>query len=251
MRLPSLIPLSLLAGLTAGQLIGPVGPTTNLEDKTIECNILDYGGVADNQTDVAASIEATFGECVLNNPKSRLVIPEGNYLIKRSVVLSNGTNWAFQLDGLITTAYGGNWTVDRELILQGFAGEQIINSTINGEGDGKFLLDVLVIVNAVDFEFYSSNGLGAFQGQGYIYRNLENTDRPRLVRLISPTNASVHDLILVDSPKFHIVFDFAVNLEAYHLTIRGANLGSYDGIDAIGTNYYIHDSEASRKSISP
>lgn len=149
MRLPSLIPLSLLAGLTAGQLIGPVGPTTNLEDKTIECNILDYGGVADNQTDVAASIEATFGECVLNNPKSRLVIPEGNYLIKRSVVLSNGTNWAFQLDGLITTAYGGNWTVDRELILQGFAGEQIINSTINGEGDGKFLLDVLVIVNGM------------------------------------------------------------------------------------------------------
>lgn len=79
----------------------------------------------------------------------------------------------------------------------------------------------------------------------------QSTDRPRLVRLISPTNASVHDLILVDSPKFHIVFDFAVNLEAYHLTIRGANLGSYDGIDAIGTNYYIHDSEASRKSISP
>ncbi|XRM38656.1 hypothetical protein ABZX51_002055 [Aspergillus tubingensis] len=246
MRLSSLIPVSLLAGLAAGQLIGPVGPTTNLEDKNIECNILDYGGVADNQTDVAASIEATFTECVLNNPKSRLVVPEGNYLIKRSVVLSNGTNWAFQLDGLITAAYGGNWTVDRELILQGFAGEQIINSTINGEGDGKFLLDVLVIVNAVDFEFYSSNGLGAFQGQGYIYRNLDNTDRPRLVRLISPTNASVHDLILVDSPKFHIVFDFAVNLEAYHLTIRGANLGSYDGIDAIGTNYYIHDNEASR-----
>lgn len=149
MRLTSLIPVSLLAGLTVGQLIGPVGPTTNLEDKTIECNILNYGGVADNQTDVAASIEATFTECVVNNPKSRLVVPEGDYLIKRSVVLSNGTNWAFQLDGLITAAYGGNWTVDRELILQGFAGEQIINSTINGEGDGKFLLDVLVIVNGM------------------------------------------------------------------------------------------------------
>jgi rhamnogalacturonan hydrolase len=27
------------------------------------------------------------------------------------------------------------------------------------------------------------------------------------------------------------------------LTIRGANLGSYDGIDAIGTNYHIHDNE--------
>ena len=114
----------------------------------------------------------------------------------------------------------------------------------------------------MDFEFYSSNGKGAFQGQGYLYRNSGksvaipcikksqadifwnlSTDRPRLVRLISPTNASVHDLILVDSPKFHIILDFAVNVEAYHLTIRGGNLGSYDGIDAIGTNYWIHDNE--------
>ena len=70
-----------------------------------------------------------------------------------------------------------------------------------------------------------------------------STLRPRLIRLISPTNATVHDLILVDSPKFHIIFDFAVNLETYHLTIRGANLGSYDGVDAIGTNYWIHDIE--------
>lgn len=70
-----------------------------------------------------------------------------------------------------------------------------------------------------------------------------STDRPRLVRLISPANASVHDLILVDSPKFHIILDFAINVEVYHLTIRGANLGSYDGIDAIGTNYWIHDNE--------
>jgi hypothetical protein len=62
-------------------------------------------------------------------------------------VLSNATNWALQLDGLITAAYGGNWTVDRELILQGFAGVQALNSTINGEGDNKFLLDVFVIVN--------------------------------------------------------------------------------------------------------
>jgi ribosomal protein S4E len=72
---------------------------------------------------------------------------------------------------------------------------------------------------------------------------ISSTDRPRLIRLISPTNASVHDLILVDSPKFHIILDFAVNVEAYHLTIRGGNLGSYDGIDAIGTNYHIHDNE--------
>ena len=74
-----------------------------------------------------------------------------------------------------------------------------------------------------------------------------STYRPRLVRLVSPTNASVHDLLLIDSPKFHIVLDFAVNVEAYHLTIRGANLGSYDGIDAIGENYWIHDNEVTNR----
>lgn len=130
-----------------GQLIGPVGPTTSLEKKTIECNILNYGAIADNSTDIANSVEKTFTECITSNPGSRLIIPEGDYLLNRSVVLSNGTNWALQLDGLVTAAYGGNWSVDRELILQGSAGVELINSTINGEGDQRFLLDVLVIVN--------------------------------------------------------------------------------------------------------
>ncbi|KAJ5875740.1 uncharacterized protein N7473_013087 [Penicillium subrubescens] len=241
-----LLALFVIIGVAAGQLIGPVGPTTPLEKKTIECNVLDYGAVADNSSDISSAIEKTFTDCVRKRPGSRLVIPEGDYLLNQSVVLSNGTNWAFQLDGLITAAYNGNWNVDRGLILQGSAGIDLINSTINGEGDGKFLMNVLVIVNAVDFEFYSLTGTGAIQGQGYLYRNGNNTERPRLVRLISPTNASVHDLILVDSPKFHIVLDFVLNVEVYHLTIRGANLGSYDGIDAIGTNYYIHDNEVRR-----
>ena len=74
--------------------------------------------------------------------------------------------------------------------------------------------------------------------------NQASIERPRLVRIVSPTNASIHDL-LIDSPKFHFVLDFATNVEVYHLTIRGANLGSYDGIDAIGTNYHIHDNEVS------
>jgi rhamnogalacturonan hydrolase len=185
------IPLLLFFGVATGQLIGPVGPKGSLADKTIECNILHYGAIADNKTDVSTAFERTFNECVRGNPGSRLVVPQGEYLLSRSVVLSNGTNWALQLDGLITAAYGGNWTVDRELILQGYAGVQALNSTINGEGDGEFLLDVFVIVNgrqgskfrrdnqlisaflleAVDFEFYSSTGRGAFQGQGYIYRN--------------------------------------------------------------------------------
>jgi rhamnogalacturonan hydrolase len=147
MKFNSLPLLSLLSQLTAGQLIGPVGPTTHLKDKTIECNILDYGAVADNKTDIATALETVFSDCVQKHPGSRLVVPEGEYLIERGVTLSNGTNWAFQLDGLITAAYGGDWNIERELILQGFAGTEILNATINGEGDSKFLLDVLVIVN--------------------------------------------------------------------------------------------------------
>lgn len=138
---------ALLAGQALGQLVGPVGPTSDLASKTHVCNILDFGAKSDNSTDVADALHAAFDQCVLQHPGSRLVVPEGQYLLNRSVVLSNATNWAFQLDGLITAAYGGNWTVDRELILQGFAGVDALNSTINGEGDQKFLLDVLVIVN--------------------------------------------------------------------------------------------------------
>ncbi|KAJ0357633.1 hypothetical protein COL154_009939 [Colletotrichum chrysophilum] len=154
-----------LSGVAA-QLTGPVGPTTALSKKTTECNILNYGGISDNSTDVADAIENAYKSCVLVHAGSRLIVPEGNYLIKRTAILSNGTNWAFQLDGLITLAYGGNWTVDHELILQGFAGVEQLNATINGE--------------------------------------------------------------------------------AYHLTIRGANLGSYDGVDVVGTNYWIHDIEHAR-----
>lgn len=129
------------------QLIGPVGPTTSLAQKTHLCNILDYGAVADNATDVAPALHSAFDNCVSKYNNSHLVVPEGNFLINQSVVLSNATSWAFQLDGLITAAYGGNYSVERELILQGFAGVEALNSTINGEGDGKFLLDILIIVN--------------------------------------------------------------------------------------------------------
>jgi rhamnogalacturonan hydrolase len=133
------------------QLIGPVGVTTPLHEKTRVCNILDYGGVPNNYTDVSLSIHRAFEECIKPQPKSRLVVPRGNYLLRQSIVLSNGTNWAFQLDGLITAAYVGNlstaYTVPRELILQGYAGVEALNGTINGEGDGKFLQNLIVIVN--------------------------------------------------------------------------------------------------------
>jgi rhamnogalacturonan hydrolase len=84
------------------QLTDPVGPTTPLSQKTKVCNILDYGAKADNKTNVAPALRDTFQKCVLLNKGSRLYVPSGNYLTTEDIVLSNGTNWAFQLDGLIT-----------------------------------------------------------------------------------------------------------------------------------------------------
>ncbi|TGO89471.1 hypothetical protein BPOR_0108g00190 [Botrytis porri] len=238
------------------QLTGPVGATTPLSKKTTECNIRTlYPTFNPFTDDVSIPITNAFTSCVQKHAGSRLVVPAGNYTLKTSIILSNATNWAFQLDGLITATYYPNSTdstyvvpyvVPRTRILEGFAGVEKLNSTINGEGDGGFLENLIVIINAVDFELYSSNGLGAIQGQGYLYRINGNTNRPRMLRLISPINATVHDLLLIDSPKFHFIFDFGENIEVYHLTIRGANLGSYDGIDAIGTNYWVHDNEHAR-----
>ncbi|TGO30654.1 hypothetical protein BPAE_0004g01120 [Botrytis paeoniae] len=227
----SLLLILHLGLFSQAQLTGPVGATTPLSKKTTECNIRTLYPTFNPLTDdVSIPITNAFTSCVQKHAGSRLIVPAGNYTLKTSIILSNATNWAFQLDGLITATYYPNSTdstyvvpyvVPRARILEGFA--------------------------AVDFELYSSNGLGAIQGQGYLYRISGNTNRPRMLRLISPINATIHDLLLIDSPKFHFIFDFGENIEVYHLTIRGANLGSYDGIDAIGTNYWVHDNEVTNR----
>ena len=101
-----LVPLLLVCLVSlskiSGQLIGPVGPITPLSNKTTECNILDYGAKSDNSSNVAPAIHAAFQQCVQTNPGSRLLVPNGSYLLESPVVLINASNWAFQLDGLIS-----------------------------------------------------------------------------------------------------------------------------------------------------
>jgi rhamnogalacturonan hydrolase len=51
-------------------------------------------------------------------------------------------------DHIVLRSYDGNYAVPREAILQGStASVQVINNTINGEGDSQYLLDVFVIIN--------------------------------------------------------------------------------------------------------
>ncbi|GMG21829.1 unnamed protein product [Ambrosiozyma monospora] len=206
---------------------GSVGPLTSLSEKSNICDITDYGAVAGNETDISTAITNAFNNCVLKTSGSTLRIPEGNWLMTKPVVLNGGTKWAFQIQGLITCSYSTSaWSA----------------SSYN---------TAIVIKNANDFEMYSDNGKGAIQGNGYVYRITSGEQHDegwmRLVRIVSSTNVSVHDLILVDSPMYFLVVYLCTNVEVYYITIRGGNTGMTDGIDISGYNYFVHDVEVTNK----
>jgi rhamnogalacturonan hydrolase len=129
--------------------------------------------------------------------------------------LNGGSGWALQLDGIIyrTGTAGGH---------------------------------MIIVENTSDFEFFSLTSKGAIQGYGYQFLET-GVYGPRLIRLISVTNFSVHDIALVDSPAFHLIVVTCTNGEIYNMIIRGANLGGLDGIDSSGTNLWYHDIEVTNK----
>ncbi|PCH43287.1 glycoside hydrolase family 28 protein [Wolfiporia cocos MD-104 SS10] len=201
-----------LSAIAAAQLSGSVGPITSLSDKSNLCNVLDYGGTI-GSSDIGPAIQKAYDDCVLTNSSaSTLYVPEGDYDMQTWVTLSGGTKWAFRLDGLITRT-----------------------STTTG--------NMIVVENADDFEFYSQNSAGGIQGAGYQCRN----DGPRLIRMVTSTRWSLHDLILVDSPEFHLVIQDGSGGEVYNLAIRGADIGGSDGVDVWGDNYWIHDVEVTNR----
>jgi rhamnogalacturonan hydrolase len=140
-------------------------------------------------------------------------------LVATGIILNGGSAYALQIDGLITLT-----------------------------SDGSFGGNAIVIKGASDVEVFSSNGLGAINGQGYITRITSSGQNARLFRFINCSNISFHDIILVDSPTFHLIFNDVSNMEAYHITIRGPNIGGTDGIDLICTdNCYLHDLEVTNR----
>jgi len=198
--------------LISAQLTGSVGPTTSTASKQATiCNVLNYGGTV-GSSDIGPAIGNAFNNCVLNNTGSTLYVPPGNYGMQTWQILTGGTQWALQMDGVIT----------RE-------------STAGG--------NMIVVENTNDFEFFSSNSAGAIQGNGYQCRNAG----PRLIRIVTSTNWSLHDIIMVDSPEFHLVVQEGSNGEVYNLAIRGTNLGGSDGIDISGVNHWVHDVEVTNR----
>ncbi|KAG8987281.1 hypothetical protein FRB94_005166 [Tulasnella sp. JGI-2019a] len=193
-------------------LTGAVGPTTTTAAKRATiCNVLNYGGTI-GSSDIGPAILSAYTNCVKTSSTATLYIPPGSYSMATWVTLDAGSHWALQLDGVITRT-----------------------STTGGH--------MFIIQNANDFEFFSSTSAGAIQGAGYLCRNAG----PRLLRMVTSTNWSVHDLIFVDAPEFHIVVQTGSNGEMYNLAIRGTNLGGSDGIDISGVNHWVHDVEVTNR----
>jgi rhamnogalacturonan hydrolase len=193
------------------QLSGSVGPLTSLASKTSKktCNVLSYGAKADKSTDLGPPLLAAFNACKTGGV---VVIPSGEYSMTTFVNLSGASAWALQLDGIIyrspTTTAGGN---------------------------------MIFIQRTSDFEMFSSNRLGAMQGNGYLYHQKGSLSGPRLLRFFRVDRFKIHDIKLVDAPAFHFSLDTCTNGEVYNMIIRGGDHGGLDGVDVWGTNIWIHD----------
>ena len=95
--------------------------------------------------------------------------------------LNGGSGWAIQLDGIIyrTGTAGGH---------------------------------MIIVENTNDFEFFSRTSKGAMQGYGYVF-HAQNIYGPRLIRLVKVNHFSLHDIMLIDSPAFHLIVDNCSNGE--------------------------------------
>ncbi|OCL02402.1 glycoside hydrolase family 28 protein [Glonium stellatum] len=214
MKSLALLTAAALLAVTAGQLTGSVGPTTSITQKRAKkvCNVLSYGAKADKSTDLGPAIQSAWQDCKSGGV---VYIPSGEYAMSTWQTLSGGASWALQLDGIIyrTGTSGGH---------------------------------MIIIENTNDFELFSQTSQGAIQGYGYTFLSQGNYG-PRLIRLVNVVDFSFHDLMLVDSPAFHLILATCKNGEVYNSILRGANRGGLDGIDVSGSNIYIHDVEVTNK----
>jgi rhamnogalacturonan hydrolase len=77
----AIVPALFLSSLVQAQAnvdTSNVGPLTALSSKSTVCNVLDYGAVADNSTDLGPAITEAFSECA-SGGGATIYIPPGSY----------------------------------------------------------------------------------------------------------------------------------------------------------------------------
>jgi len=176
------------------------------------CNVLEYGAKADNKTDLGPAMENAFKTCVSKNPDSVLLIPSGLFLLNSNVLLSGGPAYTVQIDGTITIAFNTK-----------LAGTMIEWHDCNGvtlKGSGKIL------------------------GQGSLWRPDRDLSkypsRPRLLRFENCNNCKISEVLLNNSPMFHLTL-IGNNNEIFNMVVTADVIGETDAFDVSGNNNYVHD----------
>ncbi|KAJ7735921.1 pectin lyase-like protein [Mycena metata] len=184
----------------------------------IECNVLDYGAVADNTTDLGPALTKAWTTCVIPQVTTTvatnvlLYVPAGNFLLKSNVVFDDAANWNLHIAGNIYLPFLPSLT----------------GTMLTFENCQNILL----------------NGPGAIFGNGYRYRpggNLAlNPSRPRLIRFQNCNNCEITAVTLYDAPQFHVTI-IGNNNVAHDMAIIASHIGETDGFDMSGNNNYVHD----------
>ncbi|KAJ6492844.1 pectin lyase-like protein [Mycena vitilis] len=183
----------------------------------IECNVLDYGAVADNTTDLGPALTAAWNQCVIPQATTvatdtLLYVPSGNFLLKSNVVFDDAKNWNLHIAGDIYLPYDPSLT----------------GTMLTFENCENILL----------------NGPGAIFGNGYRYRPggdlTLNPSRPRLIRFQDCNDCEITAVTLYDAPQFHVTI-IGNNNEAHDMAIIASHIGETDGFDMSGNNNYVHD----------
>jgi len=174
---------------------------------------LDYGGKADNQTDLGPAVLSAYNGCVKGSNGNVLYIPTGLFLLKSNILLG-GSGYTLQLDGTITIAF--------DTSLAGTMLQWTDCSSITLTGSGKIL------------------------GQGSFWRPDNNLskypNRPRLLRFQDCNNCIISNITLINSPMFHLTL-IGNNNEISNMVVDADIIGETDGFDISGNNNYVHDVE--------
>ncbi|KAG0151381.1 hypothetical protein CROQUDRAFT_667949 [Cronartium quercuum f. sp. fusiforme G11] len=184
--------------------------TTSAGLKT--CNVLEFGAVADNQTDIGPALIRAFG-CAQKSITNRaadtvILIPDGNYKLASKVVFDKSKFFTLTVNGYLYMPY--------DPTLQG---NMVAFTHCN---------DIIV------------NGHGRLYGNGDRYRpagNLHmNPQRPRLVRFDTCDRVDYSGVSLYDAPMYHLVIWLGNNIHIHNFEIHSANIGATDGINVAGKN---------------
>jgi rhamnogalacturonan hydrolase len=177
------------------------------------CSVLDYGGKADNQTDVGPAVLSAYNNCVKDSTGNTLLVPSGLFLLKSNIQLG-GSGYTVQIDGTITIAF---------------------ITTLAG-----------TMLEFTNCKAITLTGSGKILGQGTFWRPNRDLgaypNRPRLVRFQNCNNCIINGISLINSPMFHMTVN-GNNNEISNILVDADIIGTTDAFDVSGDNNYVHDVE--------